>query len=215
MSKELAAIYEELKSSLIGPLPSVSDQLAELLYKMPPAKEEDINKLSSELKKAGHGDLVKRLLDKPPRVLVGVLYSYGTCGEAAYNAYKSLLSNPPSGNVIIEDFSTDALTVADAIRDSGADKVVILAIKRRNRKPGVYVRHVTLKQPTAIEAVEEIRPSLEGLLDVDALLRGLNVFLGKGDVEVHECEPKSESCEECTKLLIDSLAETLGMRDVV
>ncbi len=137
-----------------------------------------------------------------------MLYGYGECGDAAYQAYKLLEKKYASTvNIIIDDFSTDALTIADTISSAKADRVAIAAIKRRGREPGIYTGKIELRRIEGMEAVEEIRPSLEGLLDIDAVIRGLNVLLGEGEVTVIECEPGVDDCSDCTEKLVKAVEE--------
>ncbi len=202
-------LFNDLKDSIIGELPHPLSPLLEVIYRMDDAKEEDVEKMVKKLREAGHGELVEKILDKEPRILVGVIYIYGRCGESAYSLYNSLRESPPK-NIVVEDFSTDALTVADYIRRAKADRVVVLAIKRRGRQPGVYVYNARIQQPSPEDAVEDIRPSLEGLLDVDALIMGLNVFLGEGELTVIECEPSSDDCSDCIEKIREKLGEVAG-----
>jgi len=209
--RELARLYAEINKALKDIIPQPKQQpkhiLLEKLYELKPAEPADIDRLTRELRLYGHGEIVDEILGgKNRKILVGVIYSYGRCGESAYRAYRILEEKyMGSREVVVEDFSTDALTIADTIRASAADATLVVAIKKRGRRPGIYSREVELHGVEGIEAVEEIRPSLEGLLDVDALIRGLNVFLGGGKLTVIECEPASDDCSDCIEGLVKAV----------
>lgn len=198
--RALAKIYAELKNTVEESLPDPRKDLLKYLYDL---RQEPLSMetMVENLKKQGLEELVDKILEKPPRKMLGFLYWYGYEGEAVYNAYKKLLKHDFKPEIRVEDFSTDVLTIADAIREFSPEKVVVFTLKSRGREPGIYRYTKKIARAEGLEAVERIRPSLEGLLDIDALVDGLGVFSQIEEIEIVECEPDRNKLEHCTELL--------------
>ena len=204
--KAVARAYNELKEALDEALPDPRKEYLRYLYDLS-QEPLSLDKMVRELKSQGYSDIVEKLLNKPPRKILGFLYWYGVEGEAVYKAYEAIKNHPHRPEIRVEDFSTDALTVADMIRDFNPERVIVFTLKSRGREPGIHRYTRRIERPSGIEAVEMMRPSLEGLLDVDALLSALGVFSDIDEVEVVECEPPPDNVDKCTELLI---SEALG-----
>lgn len=204
--RRLARAYASWKKFWDDLLPKPENPLTRIVFTLPKKEEESIDEIARKLEEAGHGDFVRALLaEKKPRVLLGFLYYAGPIGEAVYGVYRYASSHVKCSNVVVEDFSADALTVSDAIAKWKADKIVVFTAKKRGRKPALYAYSLVLRKPREWEAVEAIRPSLEGSLDIDDLLRGLSVFLPGTTIHVYECEPAENEPDTCEKSLIDAV----------
>lgn len=200
--KTFAKIYAELKYTIEKSLPDPREEFLRYLYDL---RQEPLSLeiMVEELKRQGLDDLVEKILEKPPRKMLGFLYWYGYEGETVYNAYKKLLKHQLRPEIRIEDFSTDVLTIADAIQEFDPEKVVVFTLKSRGREPGIYRYTKKIMKAEGLDAVERIRPSLEGLLDIDALVDGLGIFSHIEEIEIVECEPDKNNLELCTELLYE------------
>ncbi|RLE60881.1 MAG: hypothetical protein DRJ35_02070 [Thermoprotei archaeon] len=198
--KAFARVYSEIKNTIDETMPDPREVLLKYLYDL---KQEPLSleEMVEELRKAGHKDIVEKIIRKQPKKMIGFLYWYGYEGEAVYKAFEKTkkLSVPPE--IRIEDFSTDVMSIADMIADFQPEKVIVFTLKKRGRTPGIYRYKKRIKRAEGLEAVERIRPSMEGLLDIDALLEGLGVFSKIEEIEIVECEPETEKLEECSNML--------------
>lgn len=134
------------------------------------------------------------------RILVGVIGTSLTKeGREALKVLEKLRKAGLPGGVLVEDFSTDVLSVADIINDVSPEVLVLVSVAVRGRPPGVYVSRVKLeRRENAFEALEDVRPSLEGWISIDAIVAGLPAFLKHEprEVVIVECEPGAGSCAD-------------------
>jgi len=149
------------------------------------------------------GEVLWDLLAGPrhvEKILVGVIgTSLSEEGREALKVLEKLRKAGLPGNVIVEDFSMDVLSVADVINDIAPEVLVLVSVAVRGRPPGVYVSRVRFKKrENAFEALEDVRPSLEGWISIDAIVAGLPVFLRHKprEVVIVECEPGAGSCAD-------------------
>jgi len=183
-------------------IPKLPNPLEEKIYTLKTARPPDLSSMAEKLKEAGHQNLVEKILNKPPKILVGFLYSLSETGNTVYDTYLYMLKkaeNCPS--ITIEDFSTDALTVSDIIAREKPDKTIIITAKSRQRPAGIYTTQITVRHIQENPA-EKLRASLEGSLDIDALLDALQVLAPGLTVILLECDPGNSTGENCGQRLI-------------
>jgi len=205
--KALRALDDSVRSALAQPvLGAATEPLYRRLTTFP-EKSPNIEEERKALVEGGYGELVQKISEAGFKVLLGFLFYYGEDGESVYKAFEIAAKLPECSHVIVEDFSTDSLTVSFMLEKYSPNLVEILTLKRRGRAPGVYRYTVSLQQPSAEEAPEAIRASLEGSLDVDHLIEGLRAFAPLREVVVIECDPGGQEASFCTEKLIEVVKE--------
>ncbi len=158
-----------------------------------------------ELAKMDFADALSRILGlELPQgvgetVMVGfVATPFDEAGQQVLELYEKLRSAELPRNLVVEDFQTNVVTVADLINLHKPSKLVVVTVERRGRKPGIHVSRRRLeRKQDAFKALEDIRPSLDGWVSVDILLDGITSFLTHWprEVVVVECEPDENLCE--------------------
>ncbi|MEZ0345574.1 MAG: hypothetical protein ABWK01_03405 [Infirmifilum sp.] len=195
---------EEFMSQLV-PKPSI-DALTRDLYKRIytfSVKDEDVEEMKKALKENGFENLINELSNTGRKLLLGFLFYYGEDGEAVYKAYERALRLNDCRNLVVEDFSTDSLTVSYLIEKHKPQEIKVLTLRRKNRDPGIYTYEVSLQPTNAEEAPEAVRASLDGSLNIDHLLEGLRVFAPGVTLEVVECDPGGSAPSFCTDKLFE------------
>ncbi len=92
----------------------------------------------------------------------------------------------------VVDASVDATAFADILRDKKPERVILVGVKKRDRKPGFYVWRPSPDRPSDLYQLAKLaQATLTGWLDVDALIDGLKVFAPEfvDKILVLECEP--------------------------
>ncbi len=207
-------VDQEVRRSLAEILGVDEKALLKVLYEIK-AKPQDPEAMKAQIIKALGGDeeLAKRDfaealgavlgLSLPQgggeKVLVGFIATpFDEAGQQVLNLYEKLRAMELPSNVVVEDFHTNVVTVADLINQHKPSRLVIVTSERRGRTPGIHVSRRRLrKKENAFKALEDIRPSLDGWVSVDVLLDGVTSFLTHWprEIVVVECEPGENLCE--------------------
>jgi hypothetical protein len=207
--KLAARAYASWNKFIESLFPQPPNPLEQKIYTLNSTKEPDLATMIQELKNTGHQDLVEKILSRPPKVLVGFLYDLSEPGELIYDTYGYTFQKVQDcPNITVEDFSTDALTVNDIIAREKPDKIIIVTAKRRQRPPGIYTAQTTL-QATQENPAEMLRASLEGSLDIDALLDALRVLAPGRIISIVEYEPPEDATQSLKEQLIQVIDKIL------
>jgi len=213
-------VDQEIKRGLAEILGVDEKFLLQKLYELR-AKQQDVETLKTEVIKAlggdpeelAHLDFAEALgrvlginLEAGRRVMVGFVASpLDDAGQQVLELYEKLRRRGLPENVVVEDFYTNVVTVADLINEYTPSRLIVVSVERKGRSPGIYVSRRDLRRKTeAFQALEDIRPSLDGWVSVDVLLDGITSFLTHWPREVVlvECEPGEKLCEGLEEVVL-------------
>ncbi len=213
-------VDREVRRGLAEMLGVDENFLLQKLYELN-AKQQDPEALKAEVIRALGGD-PEKLADKDfaealsrvlgvnleagRRVMIGFVASpFDDAGQQVLELYEKLRTRGLSENIVVEDFYTNVVTVADLINKYTPSRLVVVSVERKGRSPGIYVSRRDLRRKTeAFQALEDIRPSLDGWVSVDLLLDGITSFLTHWPREVVlvECEPGEKLCEGLEEVVL-------------